>query len=296
MAVLVVVGVTALGSDGSGDDGAAARQPAREARLASDRFDARRAFAELARQVRSGPRPAGSATSRALADRLRRRLPRGRFEPVAGGLRNVVGSLPGRRPAIVLAAHYDTKDLPDFVGANDGASGTAAVLELARGLRRAKRPANARELRFVFFDGEESPDDERDFYSSGLRGSRAYAARHAREIGTLILLDFVGDKQLEIRREEGSDPGLWAELRAAARRMGAQRSFPSGSTGEVLDDHTPFARRGVTAIDLIDFDFPCFHKSCDDLSAVSAASLDRVGETVFELVRFLDSQGRLRQR
>lgn len=283
-AVVVVLVVVVLVWASSGDTDVAAETPAQTASLTADRFDARRAFAELTRQVRSGPRPAGSATSRELADRLRRALPRGAFEPVEGNLRNVVGSLKGRRPAIVLAAHYDTKDLPGFVGANDGASGTAVLLELARTLRRARRSADAPELRFVFFDGEESPDDEGDFYTSGLRGSRAYAARHAREIGALILLDYVGEKNLVIRREAGSDPALWSRLRAAARRVGAQTTFPAGETGGVIDDHTPFTRRGIPAIDLIDFDFDCFHKTCDDLGVVSADSLDRVGETVFDLV------------
>lgn len=255
-----------------------------------NRFLAPRAFAEARFQVSLGPRPAGSPASRRLAEHLRRLLPRGRLEPVPGGLRNVVGHLPGRRPAVLVAAHYDTKDLPGFVGANDGASGTAALLELARVLRRAERPAGARELRFVFFDGEESPDDEADFYATGLRGSKAYAARHTGEVGSLILLDFVGEKGLRIPREAGSDPALWARLRAAARRVGAGATFPARESGEVLDDHTPFTRAGVPAIDLIDFDFACFHRRCDDLSVVSADSLDRVGETVYALVRELQAR------
>ena len=250
-----------------------------------DRFDGPRAFADLRSQVELGPRPAGSDASRRLAERLRSELPNGRFEPVPGGLRNVVGSLPGRGRPIVVAAHYDTKDLPGFVGANDGAGGTAAVVELARRLATASRPASAPPIRFVLFDGEESPDDSAPFYSSGLRGSRAYARRHAREIQALILLDFVADERLRIPRETGSDPGLWKRLRAAARRVGAQRAFPDATAAEVLDDHTPFTRRGVPAIDLIDFDFPCWHKTCDNLDVVSEASLDRSGETVYELLR-----------
>ncbi len=115
-----------------------------------DRFDEGRAFAEVRRQVAIGPRPAGSAASRRLAARLRRALPGGRFEAVPGGLRNVVGRLPARgsgarEKAVVVAAHYDTKDLPGFVGANDGASGTATVVELARAL--ARRPAPAQPAR-----------------------------------------------------------------------------------------------------------------------------------------------------
>jgi hypothetical protein len=250
-----------------------------------DRFDGRRAFAELRRQVEIGPRPAGSPASRRLAARLRRALPHGHFERVAGGLRNVVGRLPGRKPAVVVAAHYDTKAIPGFVGANDGAGGTAAVLELARVLRRTNRPSGAPELRFVLFDGEEATDDRADFYVSGLRGSKAYALRHRGELRALVLLDFVADKQLRIPREEGSDAALWARLRRAAGRVGVRAAFPRGVVGEILDDHTPFARDGVPAIDLIDFDFPCWHQTCDNIKAVSAHSLDVSGEAVLELLR-----------
>ena len=258
---------------------------AADARLKVDRFDGARAFAELRRQVEMGPRPAGSAASRRLAARIRRALPRGRYERVPGGLRNVVGHLPGSKPAVVVAAHYDTKAIPGFVGANDGAGGTAAVLELARVLRRTDRPAGAPELRFVFFDGEEATDDDADFYVSGLRGSRAYARRHQGELRAVVVLDFVADKKLRIPREEGSDKQLWSRLRAAARRVGAQAVFPALKRSEIMDDHTPFARDGVPAIDLIDFDFPCWHKRCDDMSAVSKRSLDVSGEAVLELLR-----------
>jgi glutaminyl-peptide cyclotransferase len=254
----------------------------------ADRFDGERAFALLRRQVDVGPRPAGSAASRRVAAFIRRRLPRGRYEAVRGGLRNVVGRIPGRRPALVIAAHYDSKDIPGFVGANDGAAGTAAVLELARALGRMDLPASAPELRFVLFDGEEATDDSRPFLETGLRGSRAYARRHADEVRALILLDFVAEKgDMRIVREAGSDPELWAQLRAAARRVGAAKAFPPGVVGEVLDDHTPFTQRGIPAIDLIDFTFDCFHETCDDMSAVSERSLDMTGETVLELVRTL---------
>ena len=107
-------------------------------------------------QVGYGPRPAGSVASRRLAERLRTLLPNGRFEALPGGLRNIVGYLPGRRPAVVIGAHYDTLDKPGFVGANDGAAPTAAVIELARQLPRWRRRGGP-ELRFVLFDGEEAP-------------------------------------------------------------------------------------------------------------------------------------------
>jgi len=282
---VLTIGLIVAAVGGAFDQDDVAVRTASSARLHVNRFGGRRAFAELRRQVDLGPRPAGSAASRRLAARLRRALPHGRYEAVPGGLRNVVGSLPGTSPAVVVAAHYDTKAIPGFVGANDGAGGTAAVVELARALRRVKRPAGAPALRFVLFDGEEATSDDADFYRSGLRGSKAYARRHRGHVRAVVLLDFVADKALRIPREAGSDPYLWDRLRRAARRVGAGVAFPAATTGEVLDDHTPFARRGVPAVDLIDFDFPCWHQACDDLSAVSAHSLDLSGEAVLELLR-----------
>jgi len=258
-------------------------------RPTTDRFDAARAFAEVRRQVELGPRPAGSAASRRLAARLRGVLPRGRFEAVPGGLRNVVGRLPARgrgarEKAVVVAAHYDTKDLPGFVGANDGASGTATVVELARALARRPAPAHRPEIRFVLFDGEEAPGGAESFLAGGLRGSRAYLAAHRREIGRVIVVDFVGDRNLSLPREEGSDRRLWQELRAAAARVGVGAVFPPLRRGEIHDDHTPFARAGIPAIDLIDFEYPHFHTPEDTLDKVSARSLDAVGEALVELL------------
>jgi len=250
-----------------------------------DRFDADRAWRVLKRQVAMGERPAGSPASRRLGRYLKRRVPNGRFQRVPGGLRNVIGKVPGRKRGrvVLVGAHYDTKDIPGFVGANDGASGTAVVLELARTIRpRTIRPT----LLFAFFDGEESPRGAADheFDEEGLRGSRVAARRMADRVDRMVLLDFVGDRDLSIPRERYSSPRLWERLRAAAERAGASDTFPPGTAGGVLDDHIPFIRRGVPAIDLIDFDFDCWHRTCDDLSAVSKDSLDRVGETVMELL------------
>lgn len=252
----------------------------------TDRFDAGHAWSLLRDQVRMGPRPTGSPAARALAAFILARLPHARYEDEPGGVRNVVGELPGRGKAVLVAAHYDTKPEPfRFVGANDGAGGTAELLELARALEHTRRPRGAPPIRFVAFDGEESPDDRADFYATGLRGSKPYAARHAGELRAMVLLDFVANRNLAIPREAGSDPALWARLRAAARRVGAGGAFPATEQGEVLDDHTPFARRGVPAIDLIDFNFPCWHKACDDLPAVSRRSLALSGAAALELLR-----------
>jgi glutaminyl-peptide cyclotransferase len=275
---LALVALALSGCLGSGGEPAASAANV-------DRFNADRAFADLRAQVEMGPRPAGSAASRRLARWLRARVPNGRYQRVPGGLRNVVGSIPGRGKPIVVGAHFDTKNLPGFVGANDGAGGTAAVLEIARALRRADRAASAPPIRFVLFDGEENPDDRRNFYRTALRGSKHYARKHAARTRAVILLDFVAERgRMRIPRESNSDIELWMQLRAAARKVGAGATFPDEATGPVLDDHVPFTRRGVPAIDLIDFTFPCFHRPCDDMSAVSARSLDRAGEAVVQLL------------
>jgi hypothetical protein len=248
-------------------------------------FDGRYAYELTKLQLSLGPRPAGSTAQRAAAARLVKLLPRGRFEPVPGGLRNIVGELPGREPAVVVAAHYDTKDVPGHLGANDSAAGVGAVIALARALKADRPSPRQAAIRFVLFDGEEAPTGFRDFYSEGLRGSRAYAAAHAEETREVIVLDFIALHDLQLRRDTSADPALWSRLRAAARRAGTLALFPAGTQGQVLDDHTPFVRAGIPAIDLIDFDYPCWHKLCDDLSQVSRTNLARVGATVLELLR-----------
>ena len=250
-----------------------------QAAAAPNRFDERSAWAFLKRQVALGPRPAGSQRSRELAEILRRSIPNGRFQAVPGGLRNVVGTIPGRNPRrkVVLGAHYDTKDLAGFVGANDAASGTAVVRQLARAIeQRQVRPT----LIVVFFDGEEAPrGKDAQFERYGLRGSKV-AARAFRSAEAAIVLDFVGDRELAIPREQFSNRRLWGRLRAASGRTGFARHFPGREQGAVLDDHVPFIRAGVPAIDLIDFDFDCWHMRCDNLTAVSPQSLNAVGETM----------------
>jgi hypothetical protein len=249
-----------------------------------NRFNAGAAFASVERQVAIGPRPAGSRRSRSLAERIRRSLPGGHFQPVPGGLRNVVGTVPGRERArpVVIGAHYDTKDLPGFVGANDGASGVAVLTQLAKSVRprRLRWP-----LVFIAFDGEESPrgTPPGEFEERGLRGSRAIAPSY-RDARAMILLDFVGQRGLRIPREGHSNRALWRKLRDAARRAGVAAVFPAGTVSGVLDDHLPFRDQGVPSIDLIDFSFPCFHRRCDNLSQISRRSLDATGEAVLELL------------
>jgi glutaminyl-peptide cyclotransferase len=249
-----------------------------------DRFDEDRAWKLLKYQVDLGPRPAGSPAAKQLAGFINARLPDSHVEAVPGGLTNVFGKIPGKGKAIVVGAHYDTKDLPGFVGAEDGAGGTAELLELARGLQKAKRGKDAPPIWFVAFDGEEATKDK-DFLGTGVRGSKAFAKKYAKRIKEMVLLDFVADKDLAIPRDESSDAAMWERLRAAAARVGSADAFPELVQGLVEDDHTPFIERGIPSIDLIDFTFPCWHKTCDDLSAVSEASLDKSGEAVYEFLR-----------
>ena len=255
-----------------------------------NRFDAGRAWSLIKLQLHYGQRPAGSAQLRKLATKLRPRLPGGRFEAIPGDprLRNVVGSLPGTGRPIVIGAHYDTLVKPEgFVGANNGAAGSAIVIEAARALRAVKRPRGAPPLRFVLFDGEEPPaglpEEQTDFYNSGLRGSRAYVKAHPKA-RAMILLDYVANKGLKLPREGTSDQALWAKLRAAARRAGAAWAFPAGTGVAITDDHTPFQNAGIPAVDLIDWSYPG-HSLSDGLDKLSHRSVDAVGETVVELLR-----------
>jgi glutaminyl-peptide cyclotransferase len=289
--VVAVNGFPLIGG-GGGDDRPAATPGAVVPKATVDRFDAPRAFALIRRQLAYGQRPAGSPALRRLAEVLRRQLPDGRFEPVRGhpGLRNVVGTLPGSAPAIVVGAHYDTEYHPKgFVGANDGAAGTAAVVELARALRST----SGREVRFVLFDGEEEGPgcSNARFAECALRGSRAYVAAHRGEVGQMVLLDYVANKGLRLPREGSSDKAMWAGVRAAARSVGVGAVFPSSTGTTIYDDHTPFLRAGTPAVDLIDFSYRYADGVRDTLDKLSLASLDAVGETVYAFVSELRRSG-----
>jgi glutaminyl-peptide cyclotransferase len=287
--VVAINGFPLIGG-GGGDD---AKEPAPAAAPAVprpnvDHFDADRAFRLIRRQVGYGQRPAGSRQLRRLAEVLRRQLPAGRFEAVTGhpGLRNIVGTLPGTKPAIVLGAHYDSEYHPKgFVGANDSAAGTAAVVELARDLRTT----SGREVRFVLFDGEEEGPgcSNARFAQCALRGSRAYVAAHRREVGAMILLDYIANKGVRLPREGSSTPALWARVRAAAQRVGVASVFPPRDQVAIYDDHTPFLRAGIQAVDLIDFSYRYADGLRDTYDKLSPASMDAVGETMFELIREL---------
>jgi glutaminyl-peptide cyclotransferase len=281
---------------GEREEPAPTTSSARDAERLAARFDERRAFADLRAQVRLGPRPAGSAASRRLTALLAARLRDAgvRRVGVQRPHRNVVGVIPGREPgAVVVGAHHDTKDaIPGFVGANDGASGVAVVLELARALRgRVQGPS----LHLALFDAEEARG-ERPFTEDGARGSAQYV-RYSRgagrqgsppldEIESMALFDLVGDCDLEIPLEQNSDRAPFDRFREAALELdpAADGAPFTGEADAVLDDHIPFAEAGVPAVDLIDFRFgpgpspgAWWHTTKDDLDRVCARSLGAVG-------------------
>jgi glutaminyl-peptide cyclotransferase len=208
---------------------------------------------------------------------------------------NVIAVLPGKRPDVVmLAGHYDTKLFAEFqfVGANDGGSSTALLIELAR--RLAARPRDYTYW-LVWFDGEEARVTwtERD----SLYGSRHLAAELARTKRlprAMILVDMIGDRDLALRREMHSAAWLTQIVWDTAARLGHGRHFLR-DTIPVEDDHVPFLRLGVPATLLIDFDFPPWHTAADTLDKVSADSLAVVGQVVLESLpsveHYLSRQG-----
>ena len=256
-------------------------------------FNGARAWKDLQRQVSFGPRPAGTPalakTRQYILDQLKAAGIRTQEQsftattpagPVA--MTNVIGTIAGRRPErLVLASHYDTKRAPfRFVGANDGASSTAAVLELGRALA-ANQPVFTVEL--LFLDGEEAVNWDWAG-TDNTYGSRYYvqAAQKAGTLGTikaLILLDMIGDRELVIRRESYSTPWLVDAIWGAAARTGHGATFVSELT-TVEDDHLNFVRAGVPSVDVIDLDNPTWHTAQDDLEHVSQKSLQIVGDVI----------------
>jgi glutaminyl-peptide cyclotransferase len=253
-----------------------------------DRFDASRAMATAKLQIDAGQRPAGSDTLRAVAEKLRAELPDGHFEAVPGhpGLRNVVGTLPGPGPVIVIGAHYDTESHPEgFVGANDAAAAVGAVVELARVLELQERSAIAPGLRFVLFDGEEEAQPTDDFYRDALRGSKAYVQLHAEEVRAMVLLDYIGNEGARFPREGTSTASLWQDVRDAAAKVGEGGIFPDRTQASIFDDHTPFLRAGIPAVDVIDWSYKYKDTVEDTYDKLSQDAVDAVGETIVQLIR-----------
>jgi Zn-dependent M28 family amino/carboxypeptidase len=269
--------------------------PTGEAQVApTNGFDGKRAWDHLRAQVGFGPRPSGSPaiveTRKYIAGQLKAsgieakeqnfiaKTPLGEVS-----MANVIATIPGRRAdRLVLASHYDTKLYREFrfVGANDGASSTAALLELGRVLKARQ---NELTIELLFLDGEEARMPE-------WRGNdNTYGSRHyvqtaqkggsLKSLRALVLLDMIGDRDLVIKRDSNSTPWLVDIIWSAAARLGHAPTFSNQLT-VIEDDHIPFLRAGVPAVDIIDLENPTWHTPQDDLEHVNVKSLQTVGDVV----------------
>jgi Zn-dependent M28 family amino/carboxypeptidase len=282
----------------------AAQPPARAA--STPAFDSARAWTHLEAQVRLGPRPAGTEALEKTRAYIREQLKAAGLEPrvqmfVARtplgemSMANIIASIPGRRPErVALASHFDTKRAEfRFVGANDGASSTGALLELARVLKARQ---NEFTIELLFLDGEEAINwDWRD--PDNRYGSRHYVqtAQKNGTLGTLkalVLLDMIGDRDLRISRDGNSTPWLTEIIWQAAARLGHGATFVNQLT-VIEDDHIPFLRAGVPAVDIIDLENPTWHTAQDTLEHVTPRSLQIVGDVV--LAALPDIERRLAQ-
>jgi Zn-dependent M28 family amino/carboxypeptidase len=256
-------------------------------------FDSGRAWDHLRHLVTIGPRPSGSPAIEQTRTYIKDQLTAARVAfreqsweqqtPIDSvRMVNIVASIAGtRKDRIVIAGHYDTKLYREFrfVGASDGASSAAFLIELARVLK-ARR--NALTVEFVFLDGEEARRTDWQG-TDNTYGSRRYVDM-ARKDGTLaslkamILVDMIGDRNLTIRRDSNSTQWLTDLIWSTAKRLNQPAFMPEPT--RVEDDHLPFLEAGVPSVDIIDLDYPQWHTAGDTLDAVSARSLQVVGDVL----------------
>jgi len=278
----------------------ASAQAARSSAPAAIAFDSNRAWEHLRQLVAVGPHPAGSAGIEQARKYIKGQLasagvavveqawdedtPIGKVHMV-----NLVATIPGTRTdRLVVSGHYDTKLFRNsrFVGANDGGSSAAFLIELARVLK-ARR--NALTMELLFLDGEEAfclnwDDCSRPGAPDNTYGSRHYVLAGKRA-GTLagikahILIDMVADRDLRLKRDLNSTPWLTDIVWAAAKQRKLDTYFVPQTT-QIEDDHIPFMEAGVPSVDLIDLEYDAWHTPGDTLDAVSARSLQIVGDVV----------------
>jgi glutaminyl-peptide cyclotransferase len=256
-------------------------------------FDSARAFEHLKTIVALGPRPASSPALQKTRDYIKAQLTAIGLTPVEQAFEastpigtvkmvNISATIPGAGTGrLIVTGHYDTKLFKEFafVGANDGGSSTAFLLELARVLKDRK---NAVPIEILFLDGEEAFGE---WTTGNTFGSRHYVAT-AQKAGTikdikaLILVDMIGDANLVVKRESNSTPWLTDAIWSAAREL-KRPEFVSEST-PIEDDHIPFLEAGVPAVDVIDLDYPDWHQQGDTLDKVSPKSLQAVGDVLLK--------------
>jgi glutaminyl-peptide cyclotransferase len=274
----------------------------------SSGFDGAKAFSETEGLVAIRPRDAGTGGARRAAVHLEKRLKEFGYktkidtfsEETPNGKKffnNTLGRLPGKtKRLIVLGSHFDTKSgiSPDFQGANDSGSSTGLLLELARVL--SERAPLETEFLIAFFDGEECVHEYSE--NDGLHGSRRLArqiaaAGGAQHVEAVIILDMVGDKNLNVTVPRNGSGKLIKELFFAAHEVGRRPEFSLGK-GSILDDHVPFLLAGMPAIDVIDFEFGSapglndyWHTPEDSMDKLSVESLQTVGDTVLRMIENL---------
>lgn len=196
---------------------------------------------------------------------------------------NIRASRPGAKPSVIaITGHYDTKlfDNIKFVGASDGGSSAAWLLEFARATRDLKLQNT---VEFVFFDGEEAVvewTEDDSVYGSRHDVDRRVRNRNLNDMKAMILVDMIGDRNLNIKRETQSAGWLKDIIWGTAQSLGYGREFPNDEI-EISDDHVPYLKAGIPAVDLIDFDYPAWHTDADTLDKVSARSLKIVGDVVY---------------
>jgi len=269
-------------------------------------FDGQRAFQHVSDLVAIGPRTAGTEGNHRAQDYIIGQLkafgcpvdPEAFHTPTPLGdmeMRNVLVKIPGTSPDILLfLTHYDTKRLPNFVGADDSGSSTGVMLELARLLCARK---NALTIWLAFLDGEEAFNLEwKD--PDNTYGSRELAARMAlsgdlSRTKAVLLVDMIGSRDLRIKRDTNSTSWLTDLVWSTASRLGYGDIFVSNATA-VEDDHIPFVRRSVASVDIIDLDTPArlgyWHTPQDTLDKLSPRSLAVVGHVLIAVVPQLEQK------
>jgi Zn-dependent M28 family amino/carboxypeptidase len=264
-------------------------------------FNGRQALTYTRQAVAFGPRPPASANIRKLQSYLLAQLKLHHCEvstddftattpngPVP--MKNIIARFPGRSSGrvVVISGHYDTKLLPNFVGADDGGSSTGFLLEMANVLDRAGQKDD---IYLVWFDGEEAYKEWTD--TDSVYGSRHLAQKWSNEgflarIKALINIDMVGDKDLAVLRDSLSSPPLLNLIWQTAEEKGYGQYFPNRPSNVGGDDHVPFVRLGVNAADVIDLDYKPWHTPKDTMDKLSAHSLQVVGDVITEVLKKLE--------
>jgi hypothetical protein len=276
------------------------------------RFDGARAFEDLKQQVAFGPRPAGSPALQQTRDYIKKQLVAAGLTPQeqpfdaqtpAGVIHmvNIRATLPGPSTdkaqggaRLVIGGHYDTKlsrDFP-FVGASDGASSAAFLIELARAL---KGHVNALPIELLFLDGEEAVNWNWDDRSTDHTYGSRYYVEQLKKTGTVkdvrafILVDMIGDRDLGMMREQYSTPWLTDAVWSAAKRL-KRPEFLDRIT-PIEDDHLEFLQAGIPSVDIIDLDYPCcWHTVDDTLPHVAASSLQAVGDVLLAALPAIEAR------